>query len=167
VVTEAKVNLVPRPTMTSLSVLHFADIFEASEATREVLKHGPSSVEVMDRTVVQRSRESLGLSRSLNFIEGDPGALLVVEFYGESEKELTGKMNALKEDMARRRLGYACVNLLDRAAQARVWNVRKAGLGLLMSIHGDAIRLRYCMTCSLVRQVTAQWPMKSLACRSL
>jgi FAD/FMN-containing dehydrogenase/Fe-S oxidoreductase len=138
VVTEAKVNLVPRPTMTSVSVLHFADIFEASEATREVLKHGPSSVEVMDRIVLQRSRESLGLSRSLNFLEGEPGALLVVEFYGESEKELAGKMNALREDMARRRLGYACVNLLDRSAQASVWNVRKAGLGLLMSIHGDA-----------------------------
>ncbi|MEK7806725.1 MAG: FAD-linked oxidase C-terminal domain-containing protein, partial [Chloroflexota bacterium] len=138
VVTEAKVNLVPRPAMTSLSALHFADIFEASEATREVLKHGPSSVEVMDRMVLQRSRESLGLSRSLNFLEGEPGALLVIEFYGESVKELTGKMNALKEDMARRRLGYACVNLLDRSAQASVWNVRKAGLGLLMSIHGDA-----------------------------
>ena len=138
VVTEAKVNLVPRPTMTALSVLHFAGIVEASEATSAALKHGPSSVEVMDKMVLDRSRESLGLSQSLSFIEGDPGALLVVEFYGESEDELTGKMNALKEDMAQRRLGYACVNILDRAGQAGVWGLRKAGLGLLMSIHGDA-----------------------------
>ncbi len=138
VVAEAKINLVPRPAMTCLSILHFAGIVEASEATAEVLKHSPSSVEVMDKMVLDRSRESLGLSRSLSFIEGDPGALLAVEFYGESEDELTGKMSALKEDMARRRLGYACVNILDRAVQASVWNLRKAGLGLLMSIHGDS-----------------------------
>ena len=138
VMTEAKVNLVPRPTMTGLSVLHFADIIRASEATREVLKHNPSSVEVMDKILLDRSRESLGHSQSLSFIEGDPGALLAVEFYGESEAELAAKMNALKEDMAHRRLSYACVNLLDRGSQATVWNVRKAGLGLLMGIHGDA-----------------------------
>ncbi len=138
VVTEAKVNLVPRPTMTSLSVLHFRDIFEASEATKEVLKHGPSSVEVLDDMVLTRSRESMGQSRNLAFVQGDPGAMLLVEFYGESEAELTAKMERLKEDMAHRRLGYACVNLLNRADQDMVWNVRKGGLGLLMSIHGDA-----------------------------
>ncbi|MDP6548940.1 MAG: FAD-linked oxidase C-terminal domain-containing protein [Dehalococcoidia bacterium] len=138
VVTEAKINLVPRPAMTALSVLHFTGIVEASEATREVLKHDPSSVEVMDKILLDRSRESLGHSRGMAFIEGDPGALLAVEFYGESEAELASKMNALKEDMARRRLGYACINMLDKAAQANVWNLRRAGLGLLMSIHGDA-----------------------------
>ena len=138
VITEAKINLVPRPTMTSLSVLHFAGIVEASEATTVALQHSPSSVEVMDKMVLDRSRESLGLSRSLSFIQGEPGALLVVEFYGESEDELTAKMESLKEDMARQGLGYACVNILDRAAQTNVWNLRKAGLGLLMSIHGDS-----------------------------
>ena len=138
VMTEAKVNLVTRPTLTGLSVLHFVDIVRAAEATREVLKHDPSSVEVMDKILLDRSRESLGHSQSLSFIEGDPGALLAVEFYGESEAELEAKMDALKEDMAHRRLSYACVNLMDRGSQATVWNVRKAGLGLLMSIHGDA-----------------------------
>ena len=138
VVTEAKVNLVPRPTMTSLSVLHFRDIFAASEATKEVLKHGPSSVEVLDDMVLTRSRESMGQSRNLAFVQGDPGAMLLVEFYGESERELTAKMNRLKDDMERQRLSYACVNLLSKADQDMVWNVRKGGLGLLMSIHGDA-----------------------------
>ena len=138
VVTEAKVNLVPRPTMTCLSVLHFRDIFEASEATVEVLKHEPSSVEVLDKMVLDRSRESMGQSRNLAFVQGDPGAMLLVEFYGESEAELTSKMEKLKSDMEGRRLAYACVNMLSRADQDMVWNVRKGGLGLLMSIHGDA-----------------------------
>jgi FAD/FMN-containing dehydrogenase/Fe-S oxidoreductase len=138
VMTEAKVNLVVRPAMTSLSVLHFADIFQASEATSQVLQHSPAAVEVIDRMVLDRCRESLGFAQNLSFLEGNPGAVLLVEFYGDSEAELTAKMTALRDDMARRRLGYACVNLLDRRAQATVWSVRKSGLGLLMSIHGDA-----------------------------
>ncbi len=135
VVTEAKVNLVPRPTMTSLSVLHFRSIYDASEATTRVLRHDPSSIELIDKMVIDRSREALGASRLLSFIEGDPGAMLVVEFYGESEDGLTARMDALKADIG---LAYACVNILDRAGQAAVWNVRKGGLGLLMSTRGDA-----------------------------
>ena len=138
VATEAKVNLVPRPTMTALSVAHFQDIFQASEAVKEILNHGPSSIEIMDKNVLDRSRQSLGLGNAMSIIQGDPGAILAIEFYGESEDELTAKMEGLKQDLERRRMGYACVNLLDRAAQANVWNVRKNGLGLLMSMHGDA-----------------------------
>ena len=143
VTTEAKVNLVPRPTMTSLSVLHFDDIVEASEATREVLQHPVSSIELMDKMMLDRCRDSLGFAQNLSFTEGNPGSLLLVEFYGESEAELLSKMEALRDDMARKRLGYACVNLLDRASQANVWRIRTAGLGLLMSIHGDSKPLPY------------------------
>ena len=135
VVTEAKVNLVARPTMTSLSVLHFRSVFDASEATMKVLGHDPSSVELIDKMILDRCREALGQSRLLSFIEGDPGAMLLVEFYGENEAELTRKMDALQRDIG---LAYACVNIMDRAGQAAVWNVRKGGLGLLMSIPGDA-----------------------------
>ena len=137
-ITEVKINLVPRPTMTALSVVHFEDIFGASEAVQYILEHDPSSIEIMDNNVLERSRASAGLGSNMAFIEGSPGAILVVEFYGESEAELTDKTSKLKDDMARRGHGYACVNMLDRASQASVWAVRKNGLGLLMSMHGDA-----------------------------
>ena len=138
VVTEVKINLVPRPTMTALSVVHYQDIFGASESIKDILDHGPSSIEIMDHNVLERSRASTGLGSNMSFIEGNPGAILVVEFYGESEAELNDKMEKLKQDMAMRGHGYACVNMLDRAAQASVWAVRKNGLGLLMSMKGDA-----------------------------
>ena len=138
VVTEVKINLVPRPTMTALSVVHFQDIFGAAEAVKDILVHDPSSIEIMDNNVLERSQASTGLGSNMAFIEGTPGAILVVEFYGESEAELTDKTNKLKDDMASRSHGYACVNMQDRAAQASVWAVRKNGLGLLMSMHGDA-----------------------------
>jgi FAD/FMN-containing dehydrogenase/Fe-S oxidoreductase len=138
VITEIKINLVPRPIMTALAVVHFQDIFGASDAVQHILEHNPSSIEIMDKNVLERSRQSPGLATNMAFIEGNPGAILVVEFYGESEAELTDKTDKLKEDMDRRGHGYACVNVLDRAAQASVWAVRKNGLGLLMSMHGDA-----------------------------
>ena len=65
-------HLVPRPTMTALSVVHFADIFQASEAVKEILNHGPSSIEIMDKNVLDRSRQSMGLSTAMAFIQGDP-----------------------------------------------------------------------------------------------
>ena len=138
VVTEVKINLVPRPIMTALSVVHFEDIFGASEAVQHILEHNPSSIEIMDRNVLERSKASTGLGSNMAFIEGAPGAILVVEFYGETEVELTDKATKLKDDMARLGHGYATVNMLDRAGQASVWAVRKQGLGLLMSMHGDA-----------------------------
>ena len=143
VVTEAKVNLVPVPARKALAVLHFNDIVQACEATWEILQHRPAAVELIGRMILDRCRSSLGFARLMDFVEGEPDALLVVEFSGDSEAELVGRLGALKEDMERRRLGYACVNLLEPARQANVWALRSAGLGLLMSTRGDSKPLPY------------------------
>lgn len=137
VVTEAKVKLVPRPNLTAVSVLHFSDIIEACEATQFVLEHNPSAVELIGSMLLERTRESVGFSKLMTFIEGHPGAVLAVEFYGDSLSELESKIQSLEDSMRKRTLGYAYVKLLDKASQARLWNIRKAGLGLLMSIRGD------------------------------
>ena len=73
VVTEAKVNLVQRPTMTALSVLHFRSVFDASEATMRVLQHDPSSVEMIDKMVLDRCRAALGQSRLLSSLKAIQG----------------------------------------------------------------------------------------------
>ena len=143
VVTEAKINLVPLPVRKALAVLHFHDIVQACEATWEILQHSPAAVELIGRMILDRCRSSLGFARLMTFVEGEPDALLVVEFNGDSEAELVGKLNALKEDMERKGLGYACVNLLEPASQANVWALRSAGLGLLMSIRGNSMPLPY------------------------
>ncbi len=136
-VTEATLNLEPLPKMKALAVLHFRALAEAMEATVAVLGHGPSAVELIDRMIIQRSRESLGFARRTTFVEGDPQALLAVEFFGESDQELLSKIDALKGDMERRRLGYACVVAIKPEEQANVWAIRTAGLGLLMGVKGD------------------------------
>ena len=143
VITEAKVNLVPVPARKALAVLHFRDMVQACEATWDILEHEPAAVELIGRMILDRCRSSLGFARLMGFVEGEPDALLVVEFNGDSEGELVAKLAALKEHMSRKRLVYACVELLDRAAQANVWALRSAGLGLLMSLRGDSKPLPY------------------------
>ncbi len=138
VVTEAKVNLVPRASFKGLAVLHFRHLVEACEATWEVLKHDPTAVELVDKMLLDRCRSSLGFASRMTFLEGDPGALLLVEVYGESEEEVESRIRSLKADMERKGLGYHCVTLTDPQAQDNVWAVRKAALGLAMSIRGDA-----------------------------
>ena len=143
VVTEAKVNLVPVPAKKALAVLHFHDMVQACEATWEILQHKPAAIELIGRMILDRCRESLGSAKLLEFVDGEPDALLVVEFSGDSEAELVAKLDGLKSDMARKRLGYSCVNMLESGRQAGVWALRSAGLGLLMSIRGDSKPLPY------------------------
>ena len=143
VVTEAKVNLVPVPARKGLAILHFRDIVEACEATWELLGHNPAAVELIGRMILDRCRTSLGFARLLSFVEGEPDALLVVEVNGDTDGEVGSKLDTLKADVARKGLGYACVNLVDSGDQANVWALRSAGLGLLMSTRGDAKPMPY------------------------
>ena len=142
-VTEAKVNLEPRPMMRGLAVVHFQDLFRACEATVPILEHQPSAVELVDSMMLERCRSSLGYARRMTFLDGSPDSLLLVEFYGESEEELKSKLEDLKRRMSNSRLAYSSVNMTDAAGQANVWAIRRAGLGLLMSVHGDAKPLPY------------------------
>ena len=143
VVTEAKVNLVPVPARKALAVLHFKEMAEACDGTWQILRHGPAAVELIGRMIIDRCRESLGFSGLVSFVEGEPDALLAVEFNGDSEAELTSKLDDLKADMGTKGLGYACVSMVDAASQAQVWALRRAGLGLLMSTRGDSKPLPY------------------------
>ena len=137
VVTEAKVNLVPLPPKKALAVLHFDDLARACEATMEILPHQPAAIELIGRMILDRCRESLGFARLMGFVEGEPDAILAIEFSGESDAEAEGKVDALCRDASRKGLGYACVRLTG-AAQADVWSLRTSGLGLLMSTRGDS-----------------------------
>ncbi|MGH7378101.1 MAG: FAD-binding and (Fe-S)-binding domain-containing protein, partial [Candidatus Methylomirabilales bacterium] len=134
---EAKVNLVPRPKMTALAVVHFRTLLEALEATTEILPCGPSAVELVDKTILDLTKGSLEYSRRMTFVEGDPAALLLVEFYGLSPEELRGKIEALEARLRRTGLGGAIVRATEAEAQQNIWRVRKAGLGLLLGMKGD------------------------------
>ncbi len=138
VVTEAEMRLVPVPALKAVAAVHFRSVVEAAEATVAALTHGPSAVELVDDTIVRRCRASAGFAPLAAFVVGDPGAILFIEFYADSEPEAQAKLAALAADLERHGLGYATVTTTDAAQQRGMWRLREAGLGLLMSARGDA-----------------------------
>ena len=138
IVLEAKVKLVPLPKAKAVMVVEFATLLEALEATPAILAHGPSAVEVMDKFILDYTRQNAALERSRRtFVEGDPGALLCVEFYGDHADELPPRLQALERDLAARGFGYRYFHAYDLAVQARVWGLREAALGLSMAMKDD------------------------------
>lgn len=133
-------NLVRTPERTALVLLQFDDLIAAMEATNTILEVEPSAIELMDRMLISLTRTQPAYARQVEFIHGDPAGILAVEFYGTSERELRQKCDRLVEHIRRHRLPLMTDPqvLLDPKLQKNVWNVRKAGLGLLMSVRGDA-----------------------------
>ena len=137
-IVEAKVNLVPVPKMTCLCVVHFNSLIASMEAMQPILDCNPTAVELIDKTILDMARGSIEFSRLTSFIQGEPEALLAVEFYGETENEMHEKINHLEKTLKNAGFGYAYVRCFTAEEKAQVWETRKAGLGLLMGMKGDA-----------------------------
>ena len=139
VVLSAKLNLVPLPNAKAVLVIQFANLLESLAAAPLILRHGPSAVEVMDKSILDHTRKSPALEAlRQSFIEGDPGSLLCVEFYADRAEDLPPKLEALERELRQHRFGYRYYHALDLAQQARIWSLREAGLGLSMAMRDDA-----------------------------
>ena len=136
----SRFRLVPRPTRTGLVLLQFDELVASMAATPVILETDPSAVELMGRMLINLTRSQPGFARQISMIEGDPAAVLVVEYYGETDAELSAEGRAPQVPPRRQRRSHRCTDpvvVLDPARQEDVWSVRKAGLGLLMSVRGD------------------------------
>ncbi|GAB4536256.1 MAG: FAD-binding and (Fe-S)-binding domain-containing protein [Anaerolineales bacterium] len=122
-------RLVERPRHTVLGVLAYENIAAACDDTPRLLSLGASAVELLPRMLLQLARTVPAYASQLTFVQGDPAALLMVEFAGDDPRQLRAQAA---------RLGARATLALTPEAQAQVWNVRKVGLGLLMSRPGDA-----------------------------
>jgi len=139
VVLEAKLRLVPLPKAKAVMVVMFAELLEALAAVPAILRHQPSAIEVMDKAILDNTRQNAALDRIRNsFIVGDPAATLCIEFYGDNPDDLPPRLRALEEDLRTQRLGYAYHSETDPAKQQRVWSLREAALGLSMAMKEDA-----------------------------
>jgi FAD/FMN-containing dehydrogenase/Fe-S oxidoreductase len=136
-VVEAKVRLVPRPKKTALDVIHYADIQEALESSQSILETGPYAVELTDKLILDLARGNIEQSQRMGFVAGDPGAILIVEYAGDTEAEVRAKVDALEARRQREQFGYAAHIAYDPAEQQSIWKLRKAGLGLLLGMKGD------------------------------
>src|SRR3954451_9784463 len=119
IVLEAKLRLVPLPKTKAVMVVTFADLLESLAAAPVILRHNPSAVEVMDKSILDHTRQNAALDRIRNtYIEGDPAATLCVEFYADRKEDLPPRLQALEADLRTRNLGYAYHSETDPAAQA-------------------------------------------------
>ncbi|MGC4105241.1 MAG: FAD-linked oxidase C-terminal domain-containing protein [Thermomicrobiales bacterium] len=137
---QVTLDLVPIPPKTGLVMLQFDNLVEAMEATPQILEVEPSAIELMDRMLIDLTRQQPGYANQIALIEGDPAGVLVVEFYGDTDRELEQKADSLVTHLRERNIRLMTDPLIvtDPKKQKDVWQVRKAGLGLLMSVRGDA-----------------------------
>ncbi len=134
VVTQATLRITPRPAATVLGILHFDDLIGALEHIPEIVETGPSAVELIDRLVLDMARQAREHSRKMTFVDGDPEALLVVEYAGDRREALLPRLDALESRLRRAGFRGPMVRAVEPAAQADVWAVRKAGVGLLLGM---------------------------------
>ncbi|HEX4841233.1 MAG TPA: FAD-binding oxidoreductase, partial [bacterium] len=99
IVTEATVGLVPQPASTVLAVIHFADLFAALDVVPLILSFTPSAVELIDRMLLEMTRAQLEYARHMTFVQGDPDALLLVEFSGATPSELADRLAAMEQTL--------------------------------------------------------------------
>ncbi|NJN81007.1 MAG: hypothetical protein HC802_01100 [Caldilineaceae bacterium] len=137
VITETTLQLTPRPRKTVLAVVHFDRLRDACAAIPDILETEPSASELLDKQLMDLARAQPEWAKKLHFVQGDPPAVLLTEYYGESDQELLAKLERLERQLQQRGWRGAVVRVLDPAHQADVWSVRKAGLNLLMSRRGD------------------------------
>ena len=138
VVLDATLRLVPLPRAKAVLVIQFDDLLESLAATPVILTHRPSAVEVMDRFILDHTRQRPHLdAERRTFVEGSPAAILCVEFYADRPEDLPPRLAALEDELRRLGFGSRFHRAVAADAQARIWNVREAALGLSMAMKGD------------------------------
>jgi len=137
-IVEAKVGLVPLPASKAVLTVEFDELLDALGATPLILKHGPSAVEVMDDFILRHAKGHAVLdAQRRSMIDRDGSALLCVEFYGDQAGELVARMDAVERDLKGARIGCRCRQIVDPAAQQRIWSFREAALGLSTAMKSD------------------------------
>ncbi|MCG8608402.1 FAD-binding protein, partial [bacterium] len=140
---DTTLRLVPYPAHKMVVVVQFATLLDAMSATPVILEQGPSAVELIDRMLLNSTRGKSEYEPLRDFIKGDPGAILIVEFFGDSQDQTRATLSRLERTLSNQRLGEYFHRAEDSRSQERIWKLRKAALGLSMSQRGDAKSISY------------------------
>ncbi|MGD1981959.1 MAG: FAD-binding oxidoreductase, partial [Flavobacteriales bacterium] len=133
ITTKIRVALDPLPPAhVAVAALHYHSMDEAMGATPKLMSHKPYQLELMDRIILECTRESKEYASYRDFVQGDPAAILLVEVRSDSEEALRANLDALQCETS-----YARAELFGEESD-KVWKLRAAGLGLLSNVPGDA-----------------------------
>lgn len=137
-ISEAVVRLEPVEKHKLLLIPQFASLQEALRSTVDAVAFEPAAVELIDNFILDATKGNIEQRRNRFFLEGEPMALLIIEFQGDDMDELRDRARRLREKLIAEKKGYAHSLMEKPGEMARVWNLRKAGLGLLMGHLADS-----------------------------
>lgn len=133
-----KLNLLPLPDkVTGLVCAHFESLQDALKANIIALRYNPASIELIDDYILNCTRDNISQSRNRFFIKGEPAIILLIEFLEDSGDVISGKAEAMEREMRESGYGYHFPLYTAPDEMARVWDLRKAGLGVLLNIPGE------------------------------
>lgn len=136
--TEIKLSLDPLPPINKrLICAHCEDDNKVYEANLIALQHKPVAVELIDDKILNLSKDNIEQQKNRFFVKGNPAAIVVVEIAEATPAELETKTAAIIESLKTRGLCYD-FTVVEKEDISRVWNLRKAGLGLLSGMPGSA-----------------------------
>lgn len=135
---EATVKLVENPKSTAVCVVHFDDIVESLRHVPQMLEHAPSTVELLDDSIIPEARRNPSSAHLADFFEGEPKAVQIVEFMGDTSEQASERAEAFAQAMRDSNIGYAQVIRTDPALIAHIWQLRKLGVGLASNIKGSS-----------------------------
>lgn len=136
--TAIKLNLVPLPPKNkALLCVHLNTVGEATRANLLALQFQPVAVELMDASILELTKGNIEQNNNRFFLKGDPGAMLIIEFAEDDPGQIDHKITALEKEMRAQGYGYHFPVVRGKDMQ-KVWNLRKAGLGVLSNMPGDA-----------------------------
>ena len=137
-ITEVKLNIIQLPPKhKALVCAHFDSIYDSLRGNLIALKYSPSASELMDHYILECTKGNIAQRENRFFVEGDPKAVLVIELFSENEDELFSNCNKLIDELEKNKLGYH-FPIVSGEDIKKVWELRKAGLGLLSNMPGDA-----------------------------
>jgi FAD/FMN-containing dehydrogenase/Fe-S oxidoreductase len=147
---EIELDLQPVPAHRVLGICHFPSFYGAMAATRRIVELGPSAVELVDRTMIDLSRD-IPMFRAVveRFVQGEPAALLLTEFAGDDPAENLRLLKALVELMGDLGFPGGVVEATDPAFQQAVWEIRAQGLNIMMSMKGDGKPVSFLEDCAV------------------
>ena len=148
--TAITLDLQPLPAHRVLGVCHFAAFRDAMAATQAIVELNPSAVELVDMTMIRLAREQPQFRGTVDtFVRGEPAALLLVEFAGDDDAQQRRGLQRLSELLAD--LGHpgSVVEFIEPAVQRAIWEVRKAGLNILMAMKGEGKPVSFVEDCAV------------------
>src|SRR5450631_2730650 len=144
------VELAELPKHKALGVAHFPRFHDAMDAAQHIVKLGPSAVELVDRTMLDLALSNAAFAPTIRkFVKGEPDAILLVEFAGAERDPQAEGVRRLRELMGDLGFADAVVDILEASQQKSLWDVRKAGLNIMMSMKGDGKPVSFIEDCAV------------------